>query len=185
MLLSLPQRIKKRIRQRDRQTSLFRRDGKRGNAKAAKRHARAVRYLRSLVKKRQRLSPNFHVAEFNCKDGTPVPKESYEALQHLCLTYLEPLRARFGRVRVTSGFRPAPYNRAIGGASESMHIYDFPGRDFEVVAADVVCERGTPQEWADFLEQFKPGGLCPYPSSGFCHVDNRQRAGLLPARWSI
>lgn len=136
-----------------------------------------------------RASENFRYSEFDCHDGTKVPRASYRALDHLCNTYLEPLRARFGPVTINSGYRPRGYNARIGGASQSLHIYDFQGRRSGAaregalaVAADVRCRRGTPTQWAAFLEGLNPGGLCAYPNSGFVHVDNRQRLGMVPAR---
>lgn len=46
----LQRKERKRVEQRDRQAGLFRRTGKRGHARAAKRHAKAVRYLRKLIR---------------------------------------------------------------------------------------------------------------------------------------
>lgn len=184
-------KLSTRIRQRNNQTRKIAETGGQvpGHHKARKQHVEAIRFLRPLIEKLAqrsagRMSPNFHVSEFACKDGTPVPKEAYPALRHLCQTYLEPLRARFGSVHITSGYRHRSYNAAIGGASQSVHIYDYPGRGHDAVAADFVCSSGTPAQWAEFLEALNPGGLCPYPGSGFTHVDNRQRVGMAPARWS-
>lgn len=198
LLKKLAQRIRRRDRATlgyKRQSRKHRRTGKRGYkrqagrwGRRAKREAKAARFIRFVIHKRKRaakqMSPHFHASEFDCHDGTPVPEQSYEALRHLCKTYLEPLRARFGSVRITSGHRHEVYNRSIGGASESMHIYDLPERNYGVCASDVECERGTPQEWAAFLETLNPGGLCAYPASNFVHVDNRHRIGLPAARWS-
>ena len=50
-LRRLREKLRDRIRRRDRQLRLFKRTGKRGHAKEAKRQARAVRYLRKLWKK--------------------------------------------------------------------------------------------------------------------------------------
>lgn len=186
---TLLRKLAKRIRQRDNQTEMIRKTGGkvRGHHRARKRHVRAVRFLRKLIgRKREqagRMSPNFHVREFATKDGTPVPREAYPALRHLCNDYLEPLRARFGSVHVTSGHRHDAYNAAINGASASLHIYDYPGRDGDAVAADVVCATGTPDEWAAELAKHHPGGLGVYVRSGFVHVDNRQRVGMPVARW--
>jgi len=156
----------------------------RGYHRARAKAVRQVRYLRYLSRKREaqvgQMSPNFHVREFACKDGSRVPEYAYPALRQLCQTYLEPLRERFGAIHVTSGFRHQAYNARIGGASLSLHRYELH-RD--AVAADVVCATGTPGEWAAFLEGLSPGGLCPYPSSNFVHVDNRQRVGMASARW--
>ena len=42
----------------------------------------------------------------------------------LCNTYLEPMRKKFGVARVLSGYRHELYNRLIGGARHSQHIYE-------------------------------------------------------------
>ena len=122
------------------------------------------------------LSPHFKIAEFNCKDGTPVPKSAVDALTRLCNDVLEPLRTRFGSCTIMSGYRPTAYNKSIGGATFSQHIYDLhPG----TVAADLTFAKGRPSEWADAAEPLcANGGLGRYP--GFVHVDNRGTQ----ARWS-
>jgi hypothetical protein len=122
------------------------------------------------------LSPHFALAEFSCKDGTKVPKAAVPALTHLCEKVLEPLRDRFGACTVMSGYRHTAYNKKIGGAKFSQHIYDLhPGS----VAADLTFASGRPSEWAQVAEPLcESGGLGRYP--GFVHVDNRDGK----ARWS-
>lgn len=123
-----------------------------------------------------RLSPHFTLAEFACKDGTKVPSASVPALTRLCNEVLEPLRERFGACTVMSGYRPAAYNRRIGGAKFSQHIYDLHP---DSVAADLTFAAGRPSDWAQAAEPLcERGGLGRYP--GFVHVDNRPGK----ARWS-
>ncbi len=43
-------------------------------------------------------------------------------LQRLCLEVLEPIRAEFGPVRVTSGYRCIELNKLIGGSESSAHM---------------------------------------------------------------
>jgi len=128
-------------------------------------------------KREGQLSEHFHVSEFACKDGTPVPREAYDALRSLCVNYLEPLRSKFGRAGVTSGYRHAAYNARIGGASLSYHNYDL--RSGREVAADVHFERGTPGEWAAYARSLADkrgrGGVGQYNNSGFVHCDNGPR----------
>lgn len=178
-------KLRRRKAQRDRQIRKYQRTGRRGHARAAKKHARAVRYLRRLARRlirENRPSPNFAYSEFDTHDGTKVPRGAYTALDHLCNTYLEPLRRKFGPVHITSGFRHTSYNASIGGASASLHIYDYPGRGENAVAADITCQRGGPHDWYSFLSSLSPGGLGRY--SSFVHHDNRQRVGMPAARWS-
>ena len=47
-------------------------------------------------------------------DNTPDEAQT-ECLRNLCQQVLEPLRKRFGVIRVTSGFRSKRLNNAVGG----------------------------------------------------------------------
>jgi len=115
------------------------------------------------------------VEEFDCHDGTKVSPREYNGLEYLCRTYLEPLRARYGPVTVHSGYRTASYNRRIGGASNSFHIY--PQHDSNDQAADVSCRKGGPRDWHRTLcairkrERGGKGGLGLYGT--FVHCDIR------------
>lgn len=122
------------------------------------------------------LTPSFNVREFDCKDGSRVPAAAVPALTKLC-HLLEKLRSTFGPALVLSGYRPAAYNRRIGGALFSQHIYD---QTPESVAADLVFRTGSPAQWAALADQLGAGGVGLYPRSGFVHVDNRPGR----ARWT-
>jgi hypothetical protein len=187
-LPTLREKRKKRVRKRDRQYAKYKRTGKQGHLKAFRLHRRAIRKLTRIIKaevlRQSRPSPNFSYEEFNTKDGTPVPKEAHKGLDHLCLNYLEPMRKRFGAIYVTSGYRHQAYNSAIGGASASVHIYDYPGRNGSAVAADIVCRTGTPSQWADYAASLGAAGIGSYPRSGFTHIDNRDRMGWPKSTWT-
>ena len=102
------------------------------------------------------------------------PNASRDALQRLCRRGLEPLRESFGPVTITSGFRTPATNRAVGGASQSRHLYrSFPTE----VAADVICRDGESWRWFEALDEWWPGGLGFYRSH--IHVDVRPYR----ARW--
>jgi len=45
-----------------------------------------------------------------------------ENLRQLCIHVLEPLRRRFGVLRITSGYRCKKLNRAVGGTARSRHL---------------------------------------------------------------
>lgn len=62
------------------------------------------------------------VTEHREIENTP-PSAVVDRLRRLCDDFLEPLRGRFGPLRVTSGYRCAALNQAIGGAKESAHLY--------------------------------------------------------------
>lgn len=131
---------------------------------------------------RARLTTHFAAHEFDCHDGTPWPARYRGDLVELCRV-LERLREVYGPVTVTSGYRHRQYNRKVGGAPLSYHVWDLrtPG---EGVAADVRCASGRPRDWMGTLEAIlarrKPGtgGLHAYPA-GWVHVDLRARK----ARW--
>jgi uncharacterized protein YcbK (DUF882 family) len=132
---------------------------------------------------RHRLSKHFVVEEFDCHDGTKVQQRDYNGLEYLCRQFLEPLRAKYGRVTILSGYRTVSYNRQVGGVSNSFHIYT--AHDGNDQAADVRCSRGAPADWHAFLAAVRrrkrhgKGGLGLYPSLGFVHVDIRD----YPANW--
>jgi len=54
-------------------------------------------------------------------DNTPTP-EVERNLITLCNTLLEPLRAEFGAIAVSSGFRCAALNAAVRGSQTSAHM---------------------------------------------------------------
>ena len=142
--------------------------------------------LKRLRKKRERireeregrLTEHFHVAEFDCRDGTPVPEAALPALKALCEEVLEPQRARFGPITINSGFRTASYNASVGGASNSIHIYtEHPN----AAAADHAASSGSAREWFDNTAG-RAAGRGLYAT--FHHADNRGRIGWADSVWS-
>lgn len=133
-----------------------------------------------MAKTRHRLSKHFVVEEFDCKDGTKVQKRDYNGLSYLCKQFLEPMRAKYGPCTVHSGFRTASYNRRIGGASNSFHIYTI--HDGNDQAADVSFRNGNPEQWgatANSIRRQKrkgKGGIGIYPNARFVHIDIRDYA---------
>jgi uncharacterized protein YcbK (DUF882 family) len=117
---------------------------------------------------RPRLSPHFKSHEFDEHTGRRWPEEVRPQLELLCVRFLEPLRRLYGPVTITSGYRSELYNRRVGGASRSYHVWT---ADRQGVAVDLRCERGSPSEWAGSLAQMGPCGLSAYRSH--VHVDSR------------
>lgn len=77
-----------------------------------------------------RLSPHFTLKELTRSAAAVkyeienVPSlEEIARLRALCENVLEPLRRRFGVIRITSGFRTQQLNERIGGARNSQHLY--------------------------------------------------------------
>ncbi len=120
------------------------------------------------------LSPHFHVREFRCKDGTDTVMVD-EALT----VVLQCIREHFGKaVTITSGYRTAAHNAAVGGAKSSQHLL---GR-----AADIRVQGVSVEDVAAYAESLMPdwGGVGRYPvkagrTTGWVHVDTRADK----ARW--
>ena len=69
-----------------------------------------------------KLSKNFNLEEFACKDGTQVPKRYLENCRELAEN-LQVLRDSFGiPLVVLSGYRTVKHNKKIGGAPASFHL---------------------------------------------------------------
>jgi uncharacterized protein YcbK (DUF882 family) len=124
--------------------------------------------------RRERITPHFSWSEFACHDGTPAPRSCAPQLELLCVRFLEPLRRSYGPVTIVSGYRHADYNRSIGGARESFHVWQ---RDRQGIAVDLACARGQPRHWFMTAEACGPGGLHAY--STWLHLDSRGSR----ARW--
>jgi len=141
-----------------------------------------MRARRKKINDRQdRPSPHFAYAEFDCRNGQELPKGSEPAVKDWCERIGEPLRKKFGAVHINSGYRPVDYNASVGGEANSVHIYDYAGRNFAAVAVDITCETGSPEDWYAFTAG-KADGRGIYAT--FHHADNRGRIGWSAATWS-
>lgn len=126
----------------------------------------------------RQLSPNFKVREFACKGSDVV------LLDDELVVLLQCIREHFGKpVHITSGYRTAAHNAAVGGSKSSQHLL---GRaaDFYVEGMDVA----TVAAYAETLLPAR-GGIGSYPkdaahpkrSTGWVHIDTR--AGK--SRWKM
>ena len=76
------------------------------------------------------LSKNFCLSEFTRSDtaqrlgidNTEVSMEQVLNLAHLCHMVLQPLRDRFGPIRINSGYRCPKLNKAVGSVPNSQHM---------------------------------------------------------------
>ena len=122
----------------------------------------------------RRLAPDFKVRELRCRDGSDTVMVD-EALT----VVLQCIREHFGKpVTITSGYRTAAHNAAVGGAKSSQHLL---GR-----AADIRVEGVSVEDVAAYAESLMPdwGGVGRYPvkagrANGWVHVDTRADK----ARW--
>ena len=122
----------------------------------------------------KKLSENFKVKEFACKDGSnPI------FLDTELVAVIQKIRDHFNRpVVITSAYRTVDYNRKIGGASNSQHLY---GR-----AADLQVKDTPPEFVAEYAETLLAGrgGIGLYKkkagrTKGWVHVDVRK----VKSRW--
>lgn len=79
---------------------------------------------------------NFKMWEFESPDGAEIPLGYYENLQKL-MEQMEVIRKMLGGniIDITSGFRSGPYNKKVGGVSDSQHL-TASGCDFVVRGVD-------------------------------------------------
>ena len=117
---------------------------------------------------------HFNWGEFT-KNLSRVPQNEIVINQIARLAYyLEDIRSLFGNptIIINSGYRPPAINSAVGGASNSQHLYG--------AAADIVVSGIKPSEVYIRLNSWhgSKGGLAS--SSSFTHVDLRGYR----ARWS-
>lgn len=109
----------------------------------------------------KKLSNNFQVKEFACKDGS-----DYILIDIALVKLLQKIRDHFGKpVTITSAYRSKEYNKKIGGVSNSQHV--------KGTAADIQVKDTDPKKVAEFAESVMPnnGGIGLY--SNFTHVDVR------------
>jgi zinc D-Ala-D-Ala carboxypeptidase len=96
-----------------------------------------------------KLSENFTLEEMTRTDApfSNSPNgQSTEKLIYLASYLLQPLRNRFGRIHVTSGFRSREVNKHIGGAFNSQHLLG--------EAADIVPEDADIDTVFNWARQF-------------------------------
>ena len=92
--------------------------------------------------------------------------------------FLERVRSRFGKpIIITSGYRPAAINAAVGGASSSEHLYDEPG----VGAVDFYVDGAPIQVVQDWCDREWPCSLGYGAPKGFVHLGCRR--GRPRVRW--
>ena len=122
-----------------------------------------------------KITKNFSLEEFKCKDGSDIPNTALLNIVELARN-LEVLRTAINKpITITSGYRSPEHNAKIKGAKDSQHV--------KGTAADIKVKGMTPKEVALIIEglieqkKMKQGGIGIYPS--WVHYDHRGRK----ARW--
>lgn len=119
----------------------------------------------------KKLSTNFTVKEFACKDGS-----DYLLVNTALVALLQKVRDHFGKpITINSAYRNVAYNKKVGGASNSQHVLGY--------AADIVVKGVAPKEVATYVESIMPnsGGIGEYGGckGEFTHIDTRTKR----SRW--
>jgi uncharacterized protein YcbK (DUF882 family) len=122
-----------------------------------------------------KITNNFSLEEFNCKDGSAMPNTVMIQIIQLAKN-LQVLRDYLSvSITVNSGYRSPKYNAKIGGVKNSQHLL---GK-----ASDLMVNGFTPKQVADAIEhlikqgKMQQGGIGVYPT--FTHYDIRGTK----ARW--
>lgn len=115
----------------------------------------------------RQVSKNFKVKEFACKDGSDVIFISPELVD-----ILQKIRNHFGKaVYINSAYRTPTYNKKVGGAKYSQHLYGY--------ACDIRVTGVSPEKVAEYAETIltNRGGIGIY--NNFTHIDVREKK----SRW--
>ena len=128
-----------------------------------------------------RLSKHFHLSEFTKSQtasrrgisNTPNAQQ-VQSLRLLCEKVLEPVREHYERpVNISSGFRSAALNRAIGGSRTSQHSQG-QAADFEIAGISNVEVCRWMEKTLNYdqliLEFYTPG----IANSGWIHVSYKE-----------
>ena len=122
-----------------------------------------------------RLTKNFNLSEFDCKDGSEMPSELLPNVLELAEN-LQVLRDFVGvPIKINSSYRSLSHNAKIGGSKSSQHLF--------AKAADIVIESKSPEQVANIIKalisegKMKQGGISAYNT--FTHYDIRGHK----ARW--
>ena len=114
-----------------------------------------------------KLSKNFRLKEFDCKDGSKMPKEVLQNIRQLA-KQLQYLRDYCDMpIKINSAYRSVEHNASVGGSKNSRHLYGY--------ASDIVIQGFAPKDTYALIEYLigkgimKQGGLGKYKT--FTHYD--------------
>ena len=135
----------------------------------------AIKQYSLKADRKKKLSPNFKVREFRCRDGSDVVM-----IDESLVVLLQCIREHFGKpITITSGYRTGTHNTAVGGSRSSQHLL---GK-----AADIQVAGVSVEDVAAYAESLMPawGGVGRYPvkagrAKGWVHVDTRPNK----SRWT-
>ena len=91
-----------------------------------------------------KITTNFSLEEFNCKDGSAMPNDVMINIIKLAKN-LQVLRDAIGKtITINSAYRSPDYNKKIGGVKDSQHL--------KGNASDITVKGMTPKEVAKIIE---------------------------------
>lgn len=111
-----------------------------------------------------KLSANFRINEFSCKCG----KCTQVSIDDQLVVYLQKIRDHFGKPVYISAYRCPTHNKAVGGVTNSYHLYG--------QAADTTVDGVAPAEVAKYAESIGIKGIGLYETKKdgfFVHIDTR------------
>lgn len=115
---------------------------------------------------------HFNWSEFYSRDGSgfsggKVPADTVKENVRRLMYKLEALRKKAGDhpITITSGFRSIRHNSAVGGASNSQHMYGD--------AADMVVSGTSKYQTFDLATTSGFSGIFLYTTTNHTHVDSR------------
>ena len=121
-----------------------------------------------------KLSENFKLEEFKVSSTCPglakkikFSVEEYYTLKLLCFECIQPIRDRFGPIKILSGKRSEELNKAVKGSALSDHLTSN--------AADISCLNFSENDvfrWIVNESTIPYRQVILYPSSRFIHISN-------------
>lgn len=116
-----------------------------------------------------KLTTNFSKAEFESKDGSPMPLDVLQNIQVLA-EQLQVIRDEISKpISITSGYRSPNHNARIGGAKHSYHVRGMAA-DIQVAGMHPMYVKKVILKLMNQGKILK-GGLKAYKS--WTHVDTR------------